>query len=167
MKRLWHVHPILNPQASLFATVLVTSDVGVLPHDAVSLASRFSRNGYRFVPIATRNLGLLVSLDILFLRGDPPGAIVHAGDIDNRIKTLVDALKMPREAGELGPFTTPEEDEDPFFVLMEDDSLISRLAVETDTLLEPITGNASDARVVVTVGVRPYRTTIHNVHFGG
>jgi hypothetical protein len=165
LKRAWRTHPVLNFQNS--PDVVTTGQAEVLTHDEITLSNRFTRNGYRFVPIATRELGALVGLDILFLRADPPGSVLYAGDIDNRVKTLVDALRMPRELAELGPFTTPSEGEDPFYVLMEDDSLVARLSVDTDTLLEPVEGKASDARVIVTVRVSPYRTTIHNVHFGG
>lgn len=44
----------------------------------------------------------------------------------------------------------PKPDEDPFFCLLEDDSLITRLAVETDRLLEPV---SSDSEVVATIRV--------------
>jgi hypothetical protein len=35
-------------------------------------------------------------LNILFLRADIPGKVVQSGDIDNRLKTLFDALRMPQ-----------------------------------------------------------------------
>ena len=45
---------------------------------------------------------------------------------------------MPTDAQELpGSFGTPEEGETPFHCLLEDDKLISKITVETDTLLEP------------------------------
>ncbi len=52
--------------------------------------------------------------------------------MDNRIKTLFDGLKMPREAQDLGPYLTPAVGEDPFYCLVEDDRLITSVSVETD-----------------------------------
>ena len=57
--------------------------------------------------------------------------------------------------------TTPNADENPFFCLVEDDSLISSISVETDTLLEPIGGvpHQNDGRLVVTIALKPTRLT--------
>ncbi len=62
--------------------------------------------------------------------------IVKGGDLDNRIKTLLDALKVPKEANELPLDDEPKEDEVPFFCLLEDDALVTGVSVDTDRLLE-------------------------------
>jgi hypothetical protein len=54
----------------------------------------------------------MCSLQILFLRHDPPGSVIHAGDLDNRVKTLIDALRMPNDAMELAGNEKPSEGED-------------------------------------------------------
>ena len=75
--------------------------------------------------------------DILFLRRDAPGGLISSGgDIDNRIKVLFDGLKIPNTVGDLGGFQL-ETQEDPFYCLLEDDSLITRVSVTTDRLLTP------------------------------
>ena len=101
------------------------------------------------------------------MRPDKPGGVVWAGDIDNRLKTLLDALRIP-EAGEDYCSRESADDESPFFVLLEDDKLISRVSVETDRLLEPIGDkyDPHDARLVITVKHRPYELTISNMHIG-
>ena len=71
---------------------------------------------------------------------------------------MLDALKMPDQKEELGDHKFPDADEDPFYCLLEDDGLISKFAVETGTLLEPLSGGIpsdSDARLVITVTLRP------------
>jgi hypothetical protein len=115
-----------------------------------------SFNAFNFVPLVTEELSLICGIEILFLRPDYPGAVVSSGDIDNRLKTLFDALRMP-QIGQLKADAVPSENEKPFYVLLEDDKLISRLSVETDTLLEPIGDemNKSDARLIITVKLRP------------
>jgi hypothetical protein len=169
LKRLWKIHPVLSKNyTGIDVSYFLVTEHDQFSHDPETLGARFERNGYNFVPMVTRGLGVHCALDILFLRNDPPGAILHRGDIDNRIKTLVDGLKMPRDLSELGEYATPNEDEKPFFCLLEDDSLITRLSVEADTLLQPIgpMPNANDARVVLTVTVRPYVMTPLNHEFG-
>ena len=93
------------------------------------------------------------------LRLGEPGGLLSAGDLDNRVKTLFDALRKPKSKSELGG-VVPAEDEDPFFCLLEDDSLITHTNVETDTLLEPVEGLPSDVRIVVAVTVKPYGGTM-------
>jgi hypothetical protein len=102
------------------------------------------------------------------LRPDLPGRAIQSGDINNRMKTIFDALRLPNNKDELGGYDLPSEGEDPFFCLLEDDSMISHAAVETDTLLQPIgdSWRPNDARLVVTVRLSPYRVTFGNIGFG-
>jgi hypothetical protein len=148
LKRLWKIHPVLSKNyTGIDVSYFLVTEHDQFSHDPETLGARFERNGYNFVPMVTRGLGVHCALDILF---------------------LVDGLKMPRDLSELGEYATPNEDEKPFFCLLEDDSLITRLSVEADTLLQPIgpMPNANDARVVLTVTVRPYVMTPLNHEFG-
>ena len=132
------------------------------------VASRHEHFGYRFVPLVTKYFRLLCSLHVLFLRHDVPGSAIQAGDIDNRIKTLIDALRPPQTQNELvDTDSTPDEGEDPFFCLLEDDNQVSGFTVETDTLLEAVNEPSDERRVkiVVTVELRPYYATPFNLSF--
>ena len=133
------------------------------------IADRYNEFGYRFVPLVREEISLLCSLHILFLRRDGrPGSVIQGGDIDNRIKTLIDGLRRPRNGSELVGHETPAPGEDPFYVLMEDDNQVSHLEVETDVLLDPPTDTEADARkvrLVVTVELRPYDITLFNLSF--
>jgi hypothetical protein len=133
------------------------------------VANLFQRNGYRFVPLVREEISLLCSLDVLFLRRDAPGSAIQAGDIDNRIKTLIDCLRMPKSAQELVGNETPASDEDPFYCLLEDDNLVSAFSVETDTLLDPPQLPADEdrrmVRIVITVDLSPYDVTKFNLSF--
>ena len=77
------------------------------------------------------------------------------GDIDNRVKTLLDALRMPHDSSEL-PKDPPALDEDPFFCLLEDDALVTELALVTDRLLEPPQEPSKDSHVHLII-----RVTVH------
>ena len=108
-----------------------------LQHPGDDLADRYQRCGYRFLPLVCDFFMVACALDILFLRRDGPGSLVRSGgDIDNRIKVLFDALRMPQTCDEVCG-DTPTADENPFFCLLEDDKLISKVQVETNWLLTP------------------------------
>ncbi len=110
------------------------------------------RHGFVFAPLVSSRIKFVASLDILLLRPEAPGSIIsQSGDIDNRIKTLLDALKVPHELNALPPGCVPTEDENPFFCLLQDDSLITGLAVRTDRLLETV---SDPAEVVLVIKVR-------------
>ena len=101
------------------------------------IADDYARCGYRFVPLVNSRDGVACALDILFLRRDDPGNLIQSGgDIDNRIKVLFDALRMPQGCQELAGYN-PTEDENPFFCLLEDDRLITEVKVTTVRLLLP------------------------------
>lgn len=133
------------------------------------IAEQYREFGYRFVPLVREQISLLCSLEILFLRRDIPGSIITAGDIDNRIKTIIDALRRPRSQNELvNDDIAPRDGEDPFYCLLEDDSQVSHLVVETDTLLDPATNDDADhrkARLIITVELKPYYATMFNLSF--
>lgn len=83
---------------------------------------------------------------------DPPGSLISSWDMDNWLKTLFDTLRMPTNKDEVsGP---PRDDEKPFFVLLEDDRLITHLSVETDTLLQRVreTWDDNHVRLLISVG---------------
>jgi hypothetical protein len=135
------------------------------PEDAfisyhTQLAEKFSYHGYSFVPIVTKELFLTCSLEILFLRPEEGGLLIEGGDIDNRVKTIFDSLRMPspEEAFGLKAKWPPSEDEMPMYCLMQDDKLVSEVKVTADHLLllpgaTEVTPN--DVFMVVYVKVKP------------
>ena len=94
---------------------------------------------YQFFPLVSSARNESAQLRILMLRpGIGPGFIVtQTGDIDNRLKTLFDALRMPRNMSEIPVNDERHDNEDPFFCLLQDDILVTALSVSTDRLLEP------------------------------
>lgn len=123
------------------------------------MADKFARCGFRFLPLIRDSSGVACSLDILFLRREEPGALVHAGDIDNRIKVLFDALKMPDDCNQVAG-CTPDANEDPFHCLLQDDRHITDFRVTTDRLLLPCPfGHEDDVRIVIHVTALVVRNT--------
>lgn len=135
---------------------------------AVDLGAQYERDGWRFYPVVQAGLKLSCWLDILFLRADRPDGVIYAGDIDNRIKTLIDGLRIPQNQNEFGSDGGPHEGEDPFFCLLAEDKLVTKLSIESDALLEPIEARAlqpDDVRVVITVRLHPYQANLENLDF--
>jgi hypothetical protein len=97
-------------------------------------AKKWERCGCGFIPLVTEGIVVRCAIDILFLRPEEPGRILQSGDLDNRIKTLFDALRLPANLDECGG-KTPSIDFDPMYCLLEDDKLISEVRVVTDRLL--------------------------------
>lgn len=109
---------------------------------------------FRFIPLVSPALHLVCTLQISMLRPEPPGSLItQGGDIDNRLKTLFDALRIPKNEDELPKGATVTHDEDPFFCLLEDDNLITSVGVKTDRLLTfPM--NASQVHLDILVETR-------------
>lgn len=155
LRKLWEVHP------NLLAVAKSKKDGAPYLEWA---SSNYEANGFSWVPLVTERQSILCRLEVLMLRWGQPGGVFTAGDIDNRLKTICDALKRPRDPAALGE-ATPQDGETPFHVLLEDDSLITHAAVETDTLLQPINRTEHDVRLTITVNVRPYKVTLGNLSF--
>jgi len=134
------------------------------------LAEKFSYHGYSFVPIVTGDLFLTCSLDILFLRPEEPSLLLRGGDIDNRIKTVFDALRIPtvEEAAGLKEKYPPIDDEKPMYCLMQDDKLVSEVKVVADYLLllpNSFELKKNDVFLVVHVRVKPIKLVAGNIDF--
>lgn len=148
LRDLWRDHPALHfmkpgsaPEADLF-------DRRIAP---------YARDGFRWAPLALKQL-VTCELEVLILRRGPPGNFVAAGDIDGQVKTIFDALQIPEADVLPAKGLVPEDGEDPFFCLLEDDALIVKAAIETDSLLGPLhidgrifEERKNDARVVIKV----------------
>jgi hypothetical protein len=105
---------------------------------AIKVNVDLNRNieSFRFVPLVSPDLYLVCSLKIFMLRPEPPGSLItQGGDIDNRLKTLFDALRIPKNESELPIGAVVGQDENPFFCPLEDDNLVTNVNVKTDRLL--------------------------------
>lgn len=80
-----------------------------------------------------------------------------SGDIDNRIKTLIDVLEIPSESGD------GDEVEGPSYRLLEDDSLVRGLSIRTERLWRPRAANNHDVQLIVSVEVHVERPGYWNL----
>jgi hypothetical protein len=112
-------------------------------------------------PIIRKSLGLGCALDITFLRQEEPGELVlQGGDIDGRIKTLFDALRMPSKDEEEASRSVPTAN--PLQCLLESDALISDLSIKTGRLLGARAKKVHAVHLTIDVTVKVLRFSIHN-----
>ncbi len=138
---------------------------------SAALGEIYGHNNYQFTPLAWKESETTCSLRFLVLRRDGDAAVSAGRDIDNRIKTVIDALTVPlpkygSPLGMDGNPLPPQDGETPLFVLLDDDRQVTHLEVETDALLSAPDGS-SDAYVQlsVLVEIRPYHTNMFNLSF--
>jgi hypothetical protein len=118
-----------------------------------------------FVPLVRKSLYLMAAIDILFLRHEEPLALMKlGGDLDCRIKTLFDALRMPEPKHQYvgdGPTANP------LYVVLEDDALISDLSVRSGRLLGKAADKQHAVRLQIDVRVKVLRVTDENQNLIG
>lgn len=168
LKRLWDITPFLKTGERSGPSVLLLESSDNPPNYKASwLAKKHADFGWKFVPLVTTDLDLICELDILFLRPRRPGGLVKSGDIDGRLKTLLDALSKP-DLNQAYQSRSAGKDETPLYVLLEDDELVTSVSVKTDQLLEYVTKekNPNEVRLVITVRIRPHEMTLANMQFG-
>jgi hypothetical protein len=98
------------------------------------------------------------------MRKEEPGSLIlQGGDIDNRLKTLFDGLRVPSEA----EVKAAKPEMQPFYCLLEQDSLITGVKVRTDRLLTAPGGDAHEVHLIIEVTVRVLRMSWENLGFLG
>lgn len=132
-------------------------------NDPTSIGLAETRGSCPFIPIVSKKIDLQCSLDITFLRQQAPGQLIgDGGDIDNRIKTLLDALSVPPPSQYEFFSKVTMEPGQAIFCLLQDDSFVTKLTVETDRLLRP-TPNEYDLVALIQVSVTASQLTYANL----
>ncbi len=152
MKKLWDIQPLkdskndfLNPERN--PPVLQT--IG----------------GVIFAPLVSSVLKFICELDITILWPEEQGVVsAHGGDIDNRLKTLFDALQCP-DINQIKPVKGSFAGKQPFFCLLENDKLITSVNIKTHTLL--LSENKTDVSVLIHVMVKATELYINTVGIAG
>jgi hypothetical protein len=149
LKTLWSEH--LGLRKLRYATE--DPNTGVVSMTLPRTHSVLSTTGsYYFLPLVGENYGMSCSLDITFLRRDAPGGFIrHGGDIDNRLKLLLDAMRIPDK--QHLPSSPQPPDEVPLLCVMSDDKFVDEIKITTDRLLTPMekTENVHDVLLLVRV----------------
>lgn len=108
-------------------------------------------DGCHYLPVVSEAQGLLADVSITWLRYQPPGSVLQAGDIDNRLKTLLDCLQTP-PVGQAVAVCENTPADNPFCTALDDDALISSLSVKTVQDLRP---SAKRGEVLLVIQIEP------------
>ena len=105
LRELWSSHRTLQEWAERLGSTRPDAISTATPDEhrkagIEEIADDWNRAGFRFVPLITKETCLRCSLDILLLRREQPGRIYMKGDIDGRVKTIFDALRMADNVSE-------------------------------------------------------------------
>jgi hypothetical protein len=139
LKRLWDIEPLRYPSSRLLGTF-----------DSVSVLRKI--DDITFAPLVSSKLKFICQLDITMLWPEEQGVISNVGgDIDNRLKTLFDALQCP-DINQIQPVKEKYADKQPFFCLLENDKLITSVDIKTHTLL--CAENKKDVSVLIHVIIK-------------
>ena len=148
LSTLWESNPILNEFSRQkypnleraiepdFVAILNEGMDGKVPDKfpySELLIANHKLHGVGWHPLVTTENKLICEISILMLRPNNSMSIVQGGDIDGRVKTIFDALSIPVNGDVLTKFPDPPEI---FYTLLSDDSLISKVSIDTDELLE-------------------------------
>ncbi len=120
---------------------------------------------WTFTSIINETHHLIADLNITILRPEEPGSLItQGGDIDNRLKTLLDALTIPK-SNQIPRGDSAGDDEQPCHCLLEDDNLITGLNVTVDRLLRSGASDPdpSEVLMMICVDVSATRGTLKNL----
>jgi hypothetical protein len=160
LKDLW-AHPPMSDQRWLLSEKLDGPEAAEVSQPFPSVVSRVG--AFKFASLVCTSLHLVAELEVVVLKPGGPGSVVRqGGDLDNQLKTLLDALRKP-EIHELPPAAAPTEDQDPFHCLLEDDQLVTRVDLSAHRWLDPPT--PAHVHVDVVVRIRPSRFDTNNMGF--
>ena len=127
--------------------------------DSIDLCEVMVRGGREFLPLVRERTALNCGLKILFLRQQPPGKVYQGGDMDNRLKTLFDALAVPRHQEQVVDDPTHEG---LIYCLLEDDDLITGLNIETHQLLSQPNASVHEVKLIIEADVRTTQSRMYN-----
>ena len=178
LEELWQLHPSLQDAARRrFVSGDRPFQIADIHHFAddrrrftqlrrdgdIDLCELIDRKGRKFWPLVRETHALKCNLGITFMRKEDAGRVYQGGDLDNRLKTLFDALAVPP----LDQVVNDASISDPVYCLLEDDALIMGIDVKTHRLLARPNLDSSNVVVIIDVDVRVVRPRGYNLMFVG
>jgi hypothetical protein len=168
LERIWSRHTVLKKiNRETLTEPVKAQDRWEPPYpNALKIDSHLFRcmvRGASFIPLITASMEVHCHLSLRIGRPVRVGTIFAGGDIDGRLKTLFDALTVPKDDGQVPDGTTARE----YLCLLSDDDLITALSISSYELLGGATENWVDIDLEVTItAVTPMAAT-SVLMFGG
>ena len=166
LKKLWQLPPLsdlYDTAVGVRSSDLTATFESSLAESSVSIRETGwikSVDSIHFLPIVSQRSHTVAEVDITWFRNEAPGNLLRSGDIDNRLKTICDALQIPPH-GQMPASPPLATREAPFYCVVEDDALITGLSVKAERLLRP--SNNDDVLLIIEVTTKIIRATYGNL----
>ena len=116
---------------------------------------------WKFSSVVNEKYSLIAELKITILRPEDSGNVITGGDLDNRLKTLLDALSVPPHPNQIPEGDSQSKNETPLHCLLEDDKLVIGLSVSADRLLD--SQDPSEVVLMIRVDISGTKVTRGNL----
>ena len=127
---------------------------------SVLAGEAWNRNGYEFFPLAPFSSQCSASLKIRILDRQQRGYLIGSGgDIDNRLKTILDALRIPNEGTDMKGIAPGNQNK--VYTLLEDDRQVSSLSVEISRWM--VDGPSDEVLVIIDIETHEEQTTYKSI----
>lgn len=121
------------------------------------------RGGKRYWFFVSEHLATYANLSLTLLVPHETTRIIHnGGDLDNRVKTLFDALRVPAADSEI-PASDTFDYRDGMYCLLQDDKLINRVTLKSYQDHSPV--EADHVRCIIEVETKITRAMWGNLNF--
>ena len=163
LKTLWGLNPYLSKLSQAECDSLEQAVGGGLMHLPLGnappkpsfsdrLINKYNQHDVNWHPLVSEDTKSVCEINILILRPNDTKSILKGGDLDGRLQTIFDALSTPQNGKVLDKFPNPPK---PFYTLLSDDSLISKVTVDTDELLNRKSQNGQNyAHLIIEVDTK-------------
>lgn len=146
-----HIRSAIHPQLLSFCLHSRFKDAFLKAEKEGQLSIRFGKKRYRC--LVSESLDIAVDLQVTILVPDKNAVAVRSGgDLDNRIKTLFDALRAPVAPSEIPGTDEFDYSDEGMFCLLRDDNLIKNIAVQVHHDYAPV--NVDSVRCLILVTTR-------------
>ncbi len=165
LRNLWRLTP-LSESGGVRRLPPTNGDIGIFENVS----------GVTFAPLVTARWDTYAELEVFLIRQSSNRSVLQdGGDIDNRLKTLFDALRMPTSS-EVQTLRSQSPDvladTDAYDVLLQDDALVTKVSAESDRLLDAsifadqygaVPSVERMSLALITVTIKLSRTTFGNI----
>lgn len=142
LRELWNQEPLLGLRSKLGDNLII------------------ERSNHYFLPLITRELKTFAEINVLLLKSSPK--TINTIDSDNQLKTLLDALRIPGKSQEINNQISTSK-ENPFYCLLEDDALVTKVGIEREQLLGA--EDKESVLAIIKVNIKKTETIINNMIF--
>ena len=168
LKAVWEIRNAIHPQLGRLRQLrkAFRGDDGASQMMLVTLNEPVAEDDHQFFPLVRPSLMLKCGLRIeMLVNHEIASVVTKTGDLDNRLKTVIDGLRCPKGSHEVKRYK--QANTDPYHCLLADDALITSLHIDTYRhLAAPDAAPPNHVRLNIMVTIEPAENDVLNRPFG-